>query len=439
MVANESIFPLSRAARKEKLKIIKAGESVGTSKVPGKGAKNVYRIPLSYLSYNPYNTRFLAQAKTLEKRFAVDLSDEVAEHVSEIEKIIWEEKKDRNANTIDSLIRDGQLQPGVVTADGIILAGNRRFRLLNEIARNPDKYNDPRVRTMGLEYFEAVILDDEMLSKKDIVRYESFYQFGAEEKVEYDPIQKYIAAYDQKDRLKFTEDEIADNFLTVTNGDKNVVKKWISVFNLMKEYLEYIGEEEIYTALEGREEAFLQLHTLLKSYSGRKASKIGWACTENDLTDLKLVFFDYIRLDTPTHAFRLFKEIFLDELQWKAFVKKQNEVVTDEQRQLKTFEEYRKLNSEDDELAVSKKRRNDYIANFKDELNNLYGNENAVVQRKKVDAKPLDILVSIQLELSKLEEAMTKKSDSKTFEEEEFVDKVRDIQKRIGKIKQKID
>ena len=432
-------FPMTRTARKEQLAQIKAGQSISSQKVPGKGMKPVYKIPLEYLSYNPYNTRFLAQAKTLERRFGQELSDENPEHVFEIEKFIWEEKKDRNKDTIDSLIKDGQLQAGVVTADGIVLAGNRRFRLLNEIIRDPDKYNDPKIRIVGLDFFEAVILDEEMLEKKEIVKYESFYQFGIEDKVEYDPIQKYIAAHVQKNDLGFTTQEIANNFITLTKGDKRVVEKWLAVFDIMSEYLEYIEEAGIYTALEGREEAFLQLATILKSYSGTKAGGIAWAYNENDLNDLKIVFFDYIRLNMPTHAFRIFKDVFSDEIQWKNFVKKEGEIIETDENRLKSLDDYRKNNPEEDETAISKIRENDYKGNVEKDLSRLYGVERARVENKKAEEKPIEILSSIQQKLYKLEEDMNNNPDKDTFESYEFIDAVKDIQKRIGRIKQKVD
>ena len=134
-------FPLSAAARAEHLKEIRSGVSISTVKVPGHGSLPVYKIPLQYLSYNPYNTRFLSQSKTWQKRLGRRLSNEKPEDVEKIEEFLWLYKKDKNESTIDSLIREGQLQPGVVTVDGLILAGNRRFRLLNEIDRNPRKYN----------------------------------------------------------------------------------------------------------------------------------------------------------------------------------------------------------------------------------------------------------------------------------------------------------
>lgn len=249
-------FPITRAARKNYLDDIKKGNSISSTKVPGKGMMPVFRIPLKYLSYNPYNTRFLAQSKTLERRFGCKLSDENPEHIKAIEKFIWNEKKSQNISTINSLIKHGQIQPGVVTTDGIILAGNRRFRLLNEIIRNPDKYESPKNGIDGLCYFEAVILDNEQLDEKEIIYYESFYQFEIEDKVEYNPIQKYIAAHVQRE-MGFTTLQIAKHFMTITEGKESKVKDWLDIYNYMDEYLTYIEEEGIYTALDGEKRHLL--------------------------------------------------------------------------------------------------------------------------------------------------------------------------------------
>jgi hypothetical protein len=431
-------FPITRAARKKYLDEIKKGSPVSSTKVPEKGVMLVYRIPLQYLSYNPYNTRFLAQAKTLERRFGCKLSDENIEHVQEIEKFIWNEKKGQNKSTIDSLINHGQLQPGVVTADGIILAGNRRFRLLNEIIRNPDKYESPRNTNIALQYFEAVILDNEQLSEKDIIDYESFYQFGIEDKVEYNPIQKYIAAYTQKE-MGFTTTQIANHFMSITKGNKRVVKKWLEVYDYMDEYLEYIEEEGIYTALKGREEAFINLCNLIKGYKTGRAGNNIWAYNDMDLNDLKRIFYDYIRLNTPTHDFRIFKDIFSNEEQWKRFRDNEQRIFEDENNHIKSFDDYRRQYPELEETEISKIRQNDYKSKFEKELNRLYGIENGRIQSAKAQELPIDILKTIQQKLSKLESDMSLNEDNAIYESGEFLDAIRDIQKRVGRIKQKVD
>lgn len=428
-------FPQTRAARKEKLREILKEDPIGSIKIPGKGRTDVYRIPLQFLSYNPHNTRFLAQAKTLEKRWGRKLSDENPEDLREIEQFLWEQKKDENEYTINSLIEDGQLQPGVVTIDGIILSGNRRFRLLNEISRNPDRYNKPGVNLDGLDYFEAAILRDE-LDEKAIVKFESFYQYGTEDKVEYDPIQKYIAADDQR-KLGYTNQQIADHFMAITKGKSSEVKKWLEVFDLMEEYLTYIGEEGIYTALEAREEAFLRLRTDYKSLStGHIGAKI-WAYDDNDLTEFKFRFFDYIRNNTPTHDFRILKGIFSDEQRWIKFNCKVDEIINKEG--VKSFEDYRKQYEDEKEEDISKRRARDYRETVGKELNEVYGGEKAIDVAKDVVETPIRILEIIQQKIDKIEEGMKYNTGNEAYKSEEFLDAILNIQKRIGRIKQNID
>jgi hypothetical protein len=430
-------FPQTREARKAKLLEIKSRQGISTAKVPGKGVKDVYRIPLEFLSYNPHNTRFLAQAKTLEKRYGCELNDENPEHIKEIEQFIWETKKDKNESTIASLIKDGQLQPGVVTVDGIILSGNRRFRLLNEISRNPNKYSSPGVNLSGLDYFEAVILDNE-LTKREIVEYESFYQYGTEDKVEYDPIQKYLAADYQKNLLHLTTQEIANNFMSITKGKVKEVDKWLQVFELMEEYLKYIDEEGIYTALESREEAFLRLHSQLNGFKKGRAGNTVWAYEDIDLDDLKRIFFIYIRLNVGTHDVRIFEKIFSNEPDWNEF---RDEVFhVDNNNNIDSFEEYRQKNPDlVNEAVLSKERNNDYKDKVEGDLKRIYGNANAkIINRENIEF-PLDILKAIQSKLDKLETDMASNSDSETYSSEEFLKAIKDIQSRVGHIKQQVD
>jgi hypothetical protein len=380
----------------------------------------------------------LAQAKTLERRFGCKLSDENPEHVKAIERFIWDEKKSQNLSTINSLIKDGQIQPGVVTADGIILAGNRRFRLLNEISRNPDKYESAKNSIVGLDYFEAVILDSEQLSEKDIVYYESFYQFGIEDKVEYNPIQKYLAAYEQKE-MGFTVAQIAKHFMSITEGKKSKVTEWLEVYEYMNEYLSYIQEEGVYTALDGREEAFLRLRTTIRSYTSGRAGANIWAYKNIDLDDLKMIFFDYIRLNTPTHNFRLFQDIFADQEHWKSFRNNESHIIEEESNKLNSFDDYRIKYPDLEETEISKIRQNDYKSKVEHGLNRLYGIENARILSGKTQELPLEILKAIQQKLSKLESEMITNSQNETYESDEFIDTIRDIQKRIGRIKQKVD
>lgn len=424
-------FPQTREARKAKLQEIRSSwDKIGTVKVPGRGTQDVYKIPLQYLSYNPYNTRFLAQSKTLEKTLGRDLRDDDPEDVKKIEDFIWKEKEAKNSSTIDSLIKDGQLVPGVVTIDGVILSGNRRFRLLNEITRNPEKYAAGNANIDSLYYFEAAILPEE-LDKKETIKYESFYQYGAEDKADYDPIQKYIAAKDQA-LLGYSDKDIADHFRNLTGGKPNKIKEWLEVYDLMEEYLDYIGEEGIYTALEGREEAFLQLRTVYKSFSNSRGSgSVEWDFDENDLADLKCRFYDYIRMNLPTHNFRLFKTAFKSREDWKKF----NTSVEKGLKEVHPFEEYRKSYEDLSVEEISQRRNRDYQENNAEMLKNLYTKLNGTFAERAMQDTPLEITSQILAKIKKLNIEL----DARDEFPDELVDNIRLIQQEIGRIKQQID
>lgn len=430
MAINEATFPLSSSLRREKLLEIKKQPPAGSVKIPGKGKRDTYMIPLEYLSYNPHNTRFLTQAKTLESRLGRPLSADNHDDVVEIERFIFNEKKDKNESTIKSLIDDGQLYAGVVTNDGIILSGNRRFRLLNEIARNPDKYENGRDNA---RYFEAAIID-EPLSTSDFLRYESFYQYGTDDKVDYDPIQKYIGAKEQLE-AGFKTKEIARNFQSLTGGSTTVVEKWLSIYDLMITYLKYIGEENVYTALETQEDAFITLDADLKSL--RKGSlKAGWNYDKYDIDDYKSVVFNYIRLKQETKKTRLFKKIFLDRSEWETFRDKVLQI--GEKVSIDDFETYR-ANAEDneDEGQISERRTHDFNAAIGDSFTQLLKNTQAHIEDKDTKEKPEKITGQILAKLDKLQQLLDESPE--LFDNEDIRNEINIIAKLSGRLKQDVD
>jgi hypothetical protein len=62
-----------------------------------------------------------------------------------IEKLLFESNEARNKRTKADLEKYGQKKVGIITRDGVIIDGNRRATLLNQI----DKFG----------YFRAIILD----------------------------------------------------------------------------------------------------------------------------------------------------------------------------------------------------------------------------------------------------------------------------------------
>ncbi|MEO5644143.1 MAG: hypothetical protein ABIQ40_04270 [Bacteroidia bacterium] len=249
----------------------------------------VYEIPLDYLIYNKHNGRILSMVKSFERQFR-SLNPELAEDKKVIEHFLWESKPDRNKTTLYDLKEYGQKKIGIVTKDGIIIDGNRRASLLNRIGREENA---------SPMYFKAVILDDTLEDNpKEIMRLETTYQMGEDEKLDYNPIEKYLKCKDLK-AIDFQPGEIAK----MMGENVSRISEWLNIMELMDNYLDELGYNGIYTRLDKREGQFVDLNKYLNKYENG-TGLADWAYKKSDISDLKAVCFDYIRANYEGKEFR---------------------------------------------------------------------------------------------------------------------------------------
>mgnify|MGYP002168931856 CR=1 FL=1 len=156
----------------------------------------VYRIPLDYLVYNKYNGRIGSDVLSYEKQNGV-LNAELNDDKAIIEKFLYESKVDRNKTTMDSLLKNGQQRYGIVTSDGTIVDGNRRAMLLNRLFHKRDELRYSYEEVEKCKYFLAIILPDDA-EEKDIQQLETIYQMGEDDKLDYNPIEKYLKCKELK-------------------------------------------------------------------------------------------------------------------------------------------------------------------------------------------------------------------------------------------------
>ena len=192
---------------------------------------NVYRIPLEYLIYNKYNGRIGSAVLSYEKQNG-PLNAENESDKKTIESFLYDSKEDRNKQTMDSLRKNGQQRHGIVTADGIIVDGNRRAMLLNRLFNDRENLGYSYQEVEPCQYFHAIILPDDA-TEKDVQQLETIYQMGEDDKVDYNAIEKYLKC---KELNKYFEiDEIAE-FMDEKPAD---VKKWLEILDLMEQYLAF--------------------------------------------------------------------------------------------------------------------------------------------------------------------------------------------------------
>lgn len=297
---------MNKETRIQKIQDILKQEPTGNEKIVWKDkleSMPVYEISLEYLVYNKHNGRILSKTKSFETQRG-EINPETSEGKRLIEKFLWDSRSDKNEKTKKDLEKYGQKRVGIITKDGIIIDGNRRAMLLNQI----DKF----------DYFRAIVLD--VTSTQDpieIEKLETSYQMGEDEKLSYNPIEVYLkttdlykklskqSEYSEKNKdisaIKKIYDWIGD--YKAFSGIKGVEER-LEIMKIIDDYLDYLGYNNHYTQLGRIEDQFISLTKWLKIFYGTGSTKADWGYKNGDVDDLKNIAFDYIRANYEGKSFR---------------------------------------------------------------------------------------------------------------------------------------
>lgn len=275
-------------------KIKDTSEPVGEYPIHYKGetrSEKVYEIDPNLLRFNYLNGRIGTEVIEYTQIHGTDLT---ALNVNEVNDLIhnwiWEKSKSENKRTLKDIEDKHQIQPGVITRDGIVVDGNRRFmisRILNEKGFN--------------RMFKTIILDDTYSDGGEkefqIKRLEAEIQMGQDEKVKYGAIEPYIRV------MEFVDDYIdidspqmdyADLCDLMDITSENKAKDIYRIGKLMLEFLKYNGFDNMWSRLEKTEDLFISLEKTHKLYSSGKGSA-QWDFDNNDIKKYKKHGFDLIR------------------------------------------------------------------------------------------------------------------------------------------------
>lgn len=241
------------------------------------------------------------------------------------------------------------------------------------------------------QYFLAIILPDDA-QERDIQQLETIYQMGEDDKLDYNPIEKYLKCKELT-RLGFTEEDIAD-FM----GEKSSrIKEWLRILKLMEEYLQEYDYDGIYTRLEKTEGPFVDLAGYLDSYAkkGANVRNVDWSYTDSDISDLKLVCFDYIRARYEGKEFRDIAKtgkdgsIFFHEEIWRDFLEQHQKNTPLDQE---TVQELRERRPKEDLSLLLKQRDNIWIESAKGQLKGNLNRYTRKLEDIRDAAKPADLI-----------------------------------------------
>lgn len=288
-----------------------------------------YEIPMDLIIYNVENGRIASLVKSYEREHS-SLNPEKEDDSKKIAQFLYDSNDIANRKTKRNIVTNGQLETGIITCDGVLVDGNRRVSLMRQIKDDPNYSTSERARC---ERFRAIVLP-ENADKKEILRLETTFQMGADEKVAYNAIEKYLHAQDLSDQ-GFSTSDISE-FMNLDGAAE--VAKMLEIKQLIDEYLEYFSLDGLYTRLpKGFEDDLQKLNTAIRKIKNGNVSWIPTTKLNAVENDLKCISFDFIRLNAKSDSGFEFRSIastananfLLNEDIWNQFVKSWQESTKD--------------------------------------------------------------------------------------------------------------
>lgn len=385
---------MTAAERKAKIAEITGGNYFSTD---GKGKRIrycgdvktfiEYEIPMDLIIYNVENGRIASLVKSYEREHS-SLNPEKEEDAKQIAQFLYDSNDIANKKTKRNIVVNGQLETGIITCDGVLVDGNRRVSLMRQILSDSSFSPSERARC---EKFRAIVLPEDA-DKKEILRLETTFQMGADEKVGYNAIEKYLHAQDLADQGFSTAD--ISEFMNLDGA--NEVTKLLEIKQLIDEYLEYFGLDGLYTRLpKGFEDDLQKLNTAIRKI---KNGSITWIPTTR-LTevenDLKCISFDYIRLNAKSPDGFEFRSIastsnanfLVNEDIWNQFVQSWQDATSDiTETPIEVVLSEATTTNESSRLLEA--RDNEWRTNVKDNLMEAFNDAQTTLNNKKEKEKP---------------------------------------------------
>ncbi|MBN1812752.1 MAG: hypothetical protein JXA14_13020 [Anaerolineae bacterium] len=215
------------------------------------GQKNImdfYSIPVDLLCYNANNGRLAMDVREWEQTNGQVLDGRQPADAKILREMLLTLDPDKTETLSTDLRRKGQMEPGVVTYDGIVINGNRRMAVLERLhAEEP---------TGKWTVLEAVRLP-QGVSEKDLWRIEAGLQLSKDKVAEYHPVNELLKIKEGIDR-GLSPDEVAAAMYAWKVSE---IKDALTRLQLIDNFLIFFGQPGNYGAIKkfGLHEYFIDV------------------------------------------------------------------------------------------------------------------------------------------------------------------------------------
>lgn len=370
----------------------------------------VYKVPIEFCLFRTDNGRIMTEVLSYTT-ISGSLEDRNDQKVQEIiSKFLSEKDKEKNKELKSYLKKDGQTDPAIITADGLLINGNRRKMALESLYQSDPKED--------YKYLKVVILpgtgDAERPTIRDIALLENRLQFQEMGKSDYTAMDKALKLIQNTDYGIPLEELLKDDPAFSEKNDKDfekAVQKFknenIEPIKLMTEYLGMNKIKGDYSRIEDKWTAFQELNTKIVSKLKDAKTLATYEINDNETGLIKAAAFNIIKMrdhsavNVRTHKLMndIFKWISADK---KEFLKigRIEDVASEIQDPDERFEKWNDENNE--KILKSLKKLRGLAEKIKDQQDPLTRLEEAL---QKLSHEDLDYKQVIQMPKGDIEEA----------------------------------
>lgn len=268
--------------------------------------RNAFKIPIELVRFRKDNGRIASDVITYENSKG-ELNETTDYGQAILKRFLEQKDPEPTLDLTNSIIKEGQDELAVITADGFLINGNRRKMVLDNLL-NIHKGNEK------YKYLKVVILPgpgdrDPIPTNLEIEQLENRYQLRKTGKAEYYNFDKALSIKRKIDIGMTLEEQLLDdpNFseLTGTSLKKKIQEfdeEYLKPLECIDKYLSYLNRVGHYNTIsegrgdsEGRWQAFLDYYKLVYKKLNDEKQRIKLGIREDEVGKIENIAFKIIR------------------------------------------------------------------------------------------------------------------------------------------------
>ncbi len=221
---------------------------------------DTYKVPINLLSYNFTNTRIRSELTGYLQKTKKESNPNDPEQIEQVENILLNSRWFGEMATItlkEDLKTRGQLDAAVITPDGVLIDGNRRFAIFNRYSKDEPHEN--------YSFMEVCVLPEDS-TLDELKALEMRLQMSQEFRVGYGEINTALEFKNLHESLGWSIEEITK--VTMRHYKESKVRDMIRTIDIIDECLEDYPPRHThsrqYNILDKGWESFMNLMNLLK-------------------------------------------------------------------------------------------------------------------------------------------------------------------------------